>query len=98
MKVKLELSIAMLELAGNKISKTHDHDIANSIIDSFRAGLRTVVFQNIAEKNELASALQTYQRPVTKVKYLTMKSLFLKLWVYSVVLRRKLSLPSKQPC
>ena len=61
MKEKLELSIAMLELAGNKISKTHDHDIANRFIDSFRAGLRTAVFQNIAEKNKLAAALQTYK-------------------------------------
>ena len=54
---KLELSIAMLELADNKISKTHDHDLANRIIDSFRAGLRTAVFQNITEKNELATVI-----------------------------------------
>jgi hypothetical protein len=60
MKEKLELSIAMLELADNKISQTHDHDTANRIIDSYRAGLRTAVFQNIAEKNELAAVLQTY--------------------------------------
>ena len=33
MKEKLELSNAMIELADNKISKTHDHDIANRIID-----------------------------------------------------------------
>ena len=51
MKQKLELSIAMLELADNKISKTHDHDIANRIIDSFRAGLRNAAFQNIADGN-----------------------------------------------
>jgi hypothetical protein len=51
----------MLELADNKISKTHDHDTANRIIDSYRAGLRNAEFQNIAEKNELASVLQTYK-------------------------------------
>ena len=61
MKEKLELLIAMLELADNKISKTHDHDTANRIIDSYRAGLRNAEFQNIAEKNELASVLQTYK-------------------------------------
>jgi hypothetical protein len=61
MKEKLELSIAMLELADNKISKTHDHDTANRIIDAYRSGLRTAVFQNIAEKNELAAVLQTYK-------------------------------------
>ena len=48
MKQKLELSIAMLEQADNKITKTHDQDIANRIIDSFRAGLRNAAFQNIA--------------------------------------------------
>ena len=51
----------MLELADNKISKTHDHDLANRIIDSFRAGLRTAGFQNIAEKNELATVLQAFK-------------------------------------
>jgi hypothetical protein len=60
-KEKLELLIAMLELADNKISKTHDHDTANRIIDSYRAGLRNAEFQNIAEKNELAAVLQTYK-------------------------------------
>ena len=50
MKDKLELSIAMLELADNKMSKTHDHDIANRIIGSFRVGLRTAVFENICRK------------------------------------------------
>ena len=58
---KLELSIAILELADNKISKTHDHDIANRIIDSFQAGLRTEVFQNITEKNERATVLQAFK-------------------------------------
>ncbi len=33
---KLELRIAMLELADNKKSKTRDHDTANRIIDSPR--------------------------------------------------------------
>ena len=61
MRDKLELSIAMLELADNKISKTHEHDIADRMIDSFRAGLRTAVFENIAEKNELAAVLQTFK-------------------------------------
>ena len=51
----------MIELADNKISKTHDHDLANRIIDSFPCGLRTAVFQNFAEKNELAAVLQTYK-------------------------------------
>ena len=62
MKQKLELSIAMLELADNKISKTrtHDHDIANRMIDSFRTGLRNVAFQNIA-RNEMAIVLQAFK-------------------------------------
>ena len=61
MKQKLELSIAMLEQADNKITKTHDQDIANRIIDSFRAGLRGAAFQNIAERNEMTSVLQTFK-------------------------------------
>ena len=36
MKEKLELSMAMIELADNKIPKTHDHDITNRMIDSDR--------------------------------------------------------------
>ena len=61
MKQKLELSIAMLEQADNKPTKSHDQDIANRIIDSLRAGLRNAAFQNIAERNELASVLQTFK-------------------------------------
>jgi hypothetical protein len=61
MKEKLELLIAMKELADNKISKTHDHDIANQIIDSFRAAMRTEVFRNISEKNEFAVLIQSYK-------------------------------------
>ena len=58
MKEKLELLIAMKELADNKISKTHDHDIANQVIDSYLSSMRTAVFPNIAEKNELAIVIQ----------------------------------------
>ena len=36
MKEKMELSIAMQEMADSKISKTFDHDIANRMIDSMR--------------------------------------------------------------
>ena len=61
MKDKLELSLAMLELACNNTSKYQDDEIANRIIDSFRAGLRTAVFENIAEKNELATVLQSFK-------------------------------------
>ncbi len=61
MKEKLELLIAIKELADSKISKTHDYDIANQIIDSFRASMRTAVFPNIAEKNELAGVIQSYK-------------------------------------
>ena len=61
MKEKLELSIAMIKQADNKITKTHDHDTANRIIDSYRSGLRTALFQNIKEKNELEAVLQTYK-------------------------------------
>ena len=61
MKDKLELSIAILELADKKISKTHDHDIANRMVDSFWAGLRNALFENIAEKNELTTALQKFK-------------------------------------
>ena len=61
MKDSLELSIAMLELADNKVSKTFDHDTANRIIDSYRAGLRKAEFENVTVKNELATMLQTYK-------------------------------------
>ena len=61
MEDKLELSTAMLELADNKVSKTFDHAIANRTIDSYRAGLRKAEFENIADKNELATVLQTYK-------------------------------------
>ena len=61
LKEKLELSLAMLELACNNTSKYQDDEIANRIIDSFRAGLRTAVFENIVEKNELATVLQTFK-------------------------------------
>ncbi len=56
-KEKMELSIAMQELADNRISKSVDHDIANRIIDSMRAGLRNTTFGNIAEKAQLAEIL-----------------------------------------
>ena len=61
MKEKLEVSLAMLELASNNTSKSQDNEISNRIIDSFRAGLRTAVFENIVEKNELATVLQTFK-------------------------------------
>ena len=63
MKEKMELSIAMQEMpvADSKISKTFDHDIANRMIDSMRAGLRNATFGNIAEKTQLAGILQTYK-------------------------------------
>ena len=43
------------------MSKTHDHDIAHRIIDSFRAVLRTAAFKIIAEKNELATVLHKFK-------------------------------------
>jgi hypothetical protein len=64
MKEKMELSIAMHEMADSKISKTFDHDIANRMIDSMRSVLRNVTFGNIAEKTQvtqLAEILQTYK-------------------------------------
>ncbi len=61
LKEKLELWIAMLEQANNKIFKTHDHCTANRIIDSHLSGLCIAVFQNIAGKNELAAELQTFK-------------------------------------
>ena len=61
MKEKMELSIAMQEMADSKISKTFDHDIANRMIDSMRSGLRNATFGNIAEKTQLAEILQTYK-------------------------------------
>ena len=62
MKEKLELMIAMPQQADNKLSKIHNHDIANCSIDESRAGLRNAVYSKIAEKNldELATVLQTY--------------------------------------
>ena len=75
MKDKLELSIAMLELADNKVSNTFDHDIANRIIDSYRAGLRKAEFENIAEKNELATILQTYKMSRDQGKILDLEIL-----------------------
>ena len=88
----------MIELAGNTISKTHDHDIVNRIIDSFRDGLRTAVFQKIAEKNELAAVLQTYKVARDQGEILDLGIFLSENVVYSVVLRRKMSLPSKSPC
>ena len=61
MKEKLELSLAMLELASNNTSKYQDEEISSRIIDSFRAGLRKAEFENIVEKNELAMVLQTFK-------------------------------------
>ena len=61
MKEKMDLSIAMQEMADSKISKTFDHDIANRMIDSMRACLRNATFGNIAEKTQLAEILQTYK-------------------------------------
>ncbi len=61
MKEKMELSIAMQEMADSKISKTFDHDIANRTIDSMLSGLHTDTFGNIAEKTQLAEILQTYR-------------------------------------
>ena len=75
MNEKLELSIAVIDLADNKIPKTHDHDIANRIVDSFRSGLRTAVFQNIAEKNELAAVLQMYKAARDQGKILDLEIL-----------------------
>jgi hypothetical protein len=49
MKEQLELLIAMKELADSKMSKTHDHDIANTIFDSCRFGMWTAVFPNMTE-------------------------------------------------
>jgi hypothetical protein len=61
MKEKMELSIAMQEMADSIISKTFDHDIANRMIDSLRSGLRNATFGNIAKKTQLAEILQTYK-------------------------------------
>ncbi len=61
MKEKMELPIAMQEMADSKISKTFDHDIANRMIDSMLSGLRNATFGNITEKTQLAEILQTYK-------------------------------------
>jgi hypothetical protein len=45
----------MQEMADSKISKTFDHDIANRMLDSMRAGLRNATFGNIAEKTQQAA-------------------------------------------
>ncbi len=49
------------ELADNKLSKDHGHDIASRIIDSAQAGLRKACLLNIAEKNDYAAVLQVYK-------------------------------------
>jgi hypothetical protein len=61
MKEKMELSIAMQEMADSKISKTFDHGTTNRMIDSMWSGLRNATFGNIAEKTQLAETLQTYK-------------------------------------
>jgi hypothetical protein len=61
MKEKMELSIAMQEMADSKISKTLHHDIANRMIDSMLSGLCNATFGNIAKKTQLAEISQTYK-------------------------------------
>ncbi len=61
MKEKIELLFAMQELADNKLSKDHDHDIASRIIDSARIGLRKANFLNIAETNDFCSHTTSLQ-------------------------------------
>ena len=55
-KEKLELYLALQELADNKLSKTFDHEISNRVIDSSSmwAGLCTPIFANITDKIEAA--------------------------------------------
>jgi hypothetical protein len=49
MKESLELSIAMKELADNKLTMNSVHDIACRIIESMREDLRTATFANIGD-------------------------------------------------
>ena len=104
MKEKLELLIAMIELADNKISKTQDHDTANKMIDSFGLDLiDSFGLDIVLQYSRISQRRMNWQpyykhtmRPVTKMKYLTSKSFFLRLWVWSGMMRRKPSLPSNQ--
>ena len=61
MKEKMELSIAVQEMADSKIYKIFHHDIANRMIDPIRTGLSNPTLGKIAENTRLAEILQTYK-------------------------------------
>ena len=77
MKDKLELSIAMLELVDNKMSNTHDHDIATGSLTHFGLDFALRYSRTLPKRMNWPRYCKHSRCLVTKVKYLTLKSFFL---------------------
>jgi hypothetical protein len=61
MKENLELSVAMKELADNKLTMDSNHDSTCRTIESMREGLRAATFAHIGDKLQLAQVLHSFK-------------------------------------
>jgi len=59
MKEKLELAIAMSEMANSSFTRASDHDIASRMVECFRGAFSKAQFANACESLQLATVLQT---------------------------------------